>query len=205
MIITEELIDKETKSERVGEQISFTIEVNETPIEKEKKSKTKRAKTAKPKADKIKILFVCTGNTCRSAMAQAIFEHYIKSQKLGARFSVHSSGLSAVEGDGMTPSAKAGLAYIDIPVPKHIAKRFNADECEKSTLTVCMTARQKMAINSPKAYSIGEITRRGDVPDPFGYAIEEYVKVAKYLRQSIGEVLAFAENLAKANKPSKIS
>ena len=36
MIITEELIDKETKSERVGEQISFTIEVNETPIEKEK-------------------------------------------------------------------------------------------------------------------------------------------------------------------------
>lgn len=190
----------EVKKEQ-SEGVTVVINPSALPEKKEEvETKVKKKSAKKKKSEKIQITFVCTGNTCRSAMADAIFNDYIKRQKLKTKFAVKSRGLSAVEGDGMNPSAKAGLAYIDIPVPQHSTKQFSLDESVGDTLIVCMTARQKMTIGTPNAYSIGEITHRGDIPDPYGYPIEEYVKVAKYLRQSIGQVLSMAENLAKANK-----
>ena len=200
MIITE--VENKVKIEPSVSQ-GATITINPSVSNEEKQTPKLKPKTAKKsKQNKVKITFVCTGNTCRSAMAEAIFADYIKRQKLTAKFTVKSCGLSAVEGEGMNPSAKAGIAYIDVPVPKHTTKAFNAVEQKKDTLVVCMTASHKLATGLDNAFSIGEITRRGDVPDPYGKPIEEYVKVAKYLRQSIGEILTFAENLAKENKPN---
>ncbi|MBR2988758.1 MAG: hypothetical protein IKC64_03440 [Clostridia bacterium] len=198
MIFTE--VENKVKIEPSVSQ-GVTISVKPSSVEEPKQSKKAKTKTAKkPKQTKIKITFVCTGNTCRSAMAEAIFADYIKRQKLSAKFVIKSCGLNVVEGEGMNPCAKAGIAYIDVPVPKHETKRFNSAEQKKDTLVVCMTASHKIATGLDNAYSIGEITRRGDVPDPYGHPIEEYVKVAKYLRQSIGEILTFAENLSKASK-----
>lgn len=42
----------------------------------------------------IKILFVCYGNTCRSPMAEAVFNDIIKNQNVGAKFEIDSAGIS---------------------------------------------------------------------------------------------------------------
>ena len=61
----------EKESEKKGEvtiEFEQTVEFDEPEVKPEKKKKAK-------KEPKIKILFVCSGNTCRSAMAESIFKN----------------------------------------------------------------------------------------------------------------------------------
>ncbi len=138
---------------------------------------------AKKSSDKKKIIFVCTGNTCRSPMAEFLLKSYIKKNKL-SNISVTSAGLSA-EGE-MTAEARAALAYLDVPYSKRKAKQLNSLMVEKNDLVVCMTASHKRAITAhmgmlPKIVTVGELTGGKDVADPYGQDIEAYVTVAKYL------------------------
>ena len=49
--------------------------------------------------DKVKIIFVCTGNTCRSPMAEFLFKDYLRDKKRIGDFNVSSAGLEAGKGD----------------------------------------------------------------------------------------------------------
>ncbi len=162
--------------------------------------KPQKAKRVK-KAPKIKIMFLCTGNTCRSAMAESVFRYEIKKRKLTSKFEVSSSGYTAVINEGINPSARAALAFLDIPWHKHKAKRFDEKNGAKQDLIVCMSREHKQGTSLKNAYTVGEITAKGDVPDPYGYPIESYIKVAKYLWESVDAVLDAAEYLReKKNK-----
>jgi protein-tyrosine-phosphatase len=172
------------------------VEFDEPEVKPEKKKKAK-------KEPKIKILFVCSGNTCRSAMAESIFKNEIKKKKLTAKFDVSSCGLTANEGDGISPSSRAALAYLDIPWHKHKAKKFKSEMTEKVDLVVCMTREHKSRLTATNAYTVGEITGRGDVPDPYGYPVEAYIKVAKYLCECVEPVLDAAGYLREKKNEKK--
>jgi len=138
-----------------------------------------------------KIIFVCTGNTCRSPMAEFILKSYIKKNKLTG-ITVSSAGLSA-EGE-IAPEARAALAYLDVPFTKRKAKQLNSLMVTKNDLVVCMTASHKHAItahmgNLKKVVTVGELTGAKDVADPYGQDIETYVAVAKYLSYSVKDVI----------------
>ena len=137
-----------------------------------------------------KIIFVCTGNTCRSPMAEFIFKAYAKKNRLTG-ITVSSAGLSA-EGE-ITPEARAALAYLDVPFTKRKAKQLNSTMVTKNDLVVCMTASHKHAIvahmgNLKKVVTVGELTGGKDVGDPYGQDIETYVAVAKYLQYASKEI-----------------
>ena len=75
----------------------------------------------------MKILFVCTGNTCRSTMAEGIFRKEMQERGF-ENIMCQSAGLSPVEGDPVSENAAAVCAEIGIDISDHTARRFTAEE-----------------------------------------------------------------------------
>ncbi len=165
--------------------------------------KTKTEKTKKPRVKKINVLFVCTGNTCRSAMASYIFRYFLQKKRKLSLYTVSSAGLAAENGDPMSENAKAALLKLGVPVKKpHKAQQLTIAAAKKADLIVCMTAKHKQALGSyaSKAQTVAALTGGGDVPDPYGGDLQTYLKTAEYLTYAAQDVYTAAEKLASARQ-----
>ena len=72
------------------------------------------------------ILFVCTGNTCRSPMA----EGYLRSKGIDG-VTVSSRGLVA-DGSPVSPNSKTAMAEVGIDIAAHISRQITADDINKA-------------------------------------------------------------------------
>ncbi|MDE5896599.1 MAG: hypothetical protein K2H43_02155, partial [Clostridia bacterium] len=119
-------------------------------------------------------LFVCTGNTCRSPMAEAALRAELKRQKI-AWFTVQSAGISAKEGDSISPYAAQALKEAKIPLSaKFRSRRFTEKMAKEAFLVVCMSDTQKNLL-APfgNVTSFRELCGR-EIPDPYGQEQEVY-------------------------------
>ncbi len=137
-----------------------------------------------------KICFVCTGNTCRSVMAEKLMKKHLDNlDVMGVE--VLSRGLSVVRGDKINPKAVIALKNYGIRKCSRTAKQLTQKELLKPDIIfITMTQEQKEAINkNNNAFTIGELVGEKDVIDPYGYDQEIYNKTASILWQYT-EVLA---------------
>jgi protein-tyrosine-phosphatase len=110
----------------------------------------------------MRVLFVCTGNTCRSPFAAAV----ARREGLDAE----SAGLSAFE-DSQAPSdAVAVAAEYGIDLAPHRARQVTPALLDEADLVVAMTGDHLSAIESGKARLLVE----GDVDDPIGRGVDAY-------------------------------
>lgn len=93
-----------------------------------------------------KILFVCTGNTCRSPMAQAIALELLRSRGLTDRYQVSSAGLSAWPGAPASPQAREALAMAGIELEGHRSSQLTVEQVRQADLILTMTAAQKRTL-----------------------------------------------------------
>lgn len=127
----------------------------------------------------MKVLFVCTGNTCRSAMCEGIFNHLSS----GA----FSRGLYA-EGGAASENAIRAMEKMGIDISSHLSKQLTRDDVEEADLVLTMTKNHKTAILSvmpeakEKVFTLGEYADGDDVSDPFGKNAEAYEQCAEQLR-----------------------
>ena len=152
--------------------------------------------TSKKKTPKKNVIFVCTGNTCRSPMAENILRHVLKRRGVASLYNVKSAGLAAEVGSDMSPNAKYALTRLGIKPRKHTARQLTERAAKSAYLIVCMTERHKQAINSPVAKTVAEICGGVDVPDPYGGPPELYLKTAEYLLYAADDI---ADLLEKEN------
>ncbi|MFH0855918.1 MAG: L-threonylcarbamoyladenylate synthase [Candidatus Omnitrophota bacterium] len=91
------------------------------------------------------ILFVCSGNTCRSVMAEAFFKKMMRDEK---RFDigVFSAGVMAVPGIGVSQSAKEVLAREGIDISNHVSQRATREMLRQSDLVLVMEREQENAV-----------------------------------------------------------
>ncbi|MFJ7734223.1 low molecular weight protein arginine phosphatase [Lysinibacillus sp. NPDC097231] len=125
----------------------------------------------------MKILFVCTGNTCRSPMAEVILKHQQKDN-----IEVRSAGIYAMPNAEMSAHAQQVLNEANM-THQHSATQLSITEMEWADLILTMTSAHKDMIvaNYPntenKVFTLKEYTSEGsmeNVVDPYGGSKEMY-------------------------------
>jgi len=91
------------------------------------------------------ILFVCTGNTCRSVMAEALFKKMMREQNRND-VEVSSAGVMALAGLGASQGAKEVLAKERIDVSGHVAHEMSRFDALKSDLILVMERKHEEAV-----------------------------------------------------------
>ena len=120
-----------------------------------------------------KILFVCTGNTCRSPMAELILRSEIKKRKI-KWWDVASCGISAEVGGCISQNSKLALDEIGISSDKFTPRQLTQKRIEASVLVITMTSSQKQIIEGcGNVVSMKDICGY-DIPDPYGCSLEQY-------------------------------
>lgn len=156
----------------------------------QKAVKTDADHTEKIKTKKTILTFVCTGNTCRSPMAEMIMKHILVKEGVMESYTVKSAGLHPNEGEPMAENARQALKEMGIKAPKRSAKSLTVEQCKRSDMIVCMTNNilKEMQMFRPKAVSVAEITGGSDVSDPYGQDLQAYKRTAEYLLYACGDI-----------------
>lgn len=136
------------------------------------------------------VLFVCTGNTCRSPMAAALFNKIAMERDLPVK--IESAGLFANDGEPASSEAIAVMRDYDIDILGHHAQTINTELLEKSDLVLTMTNAHKMVLEQylgDKVYTLMEFAgENGDIPDPYGGDAAEYKECADSLYKALLKV-----------------
>ncbi len=128
---------------------------------------------------RMKIVFVCTGNTCRSPMAQIVFKKLL-AEKIGCPinelenkgYEILSGGLAA--SDGMTASANATLVVqkLGVSLEDHQSRYVNLDLLQHADAVLVMTKNHLDTIKNrfhDQKLPVQLLSFSGaDISDPFG-------------------------------------
>ena len=136
-----------------------------------------------------KILFVCTGNTCRSPMAELICKKLLRER--GVRtVRVSSAGLAAEPGGRISENAAKALAELGIRSARFRSRPLTEKLLAESNLVVTMTSAHKRALAEfPRVFAVGEFSGEGDVPDPYGGDLACYRATRDALLRACGKLL----------------
>ncbi len=135
-----------------------------------------------------KILFVCTGNTCRSPVAEALMRAEIKKRKI-KWWDVASRGLNADVGGALSPNSALALEEQNVELTGFKPRQLTKEIIDKCALVITMTESQKNLLSGyGNVKSIKEICGY-DVPDPYGCGLDIYRMTCNILKIACEKII----------------
>ncbi|MBM4235650.1 MAG: low molecular weight protein arginine phosphatase [Firmicutes bacterium] len=150
----------------------------------------------------LKILLVCTGNTCRSPLAEALLKHELNDKELGYELQVSSAGLAVYAGERISEKVVMLLHEEQI---EHDAQR-NAIQLDQALiqdadLILTMTADQLQQVmlrfpeSSSRVYLLTGYSglSPADIKDPYGGSPEKYRQTMEEIRLALKNLITKLE------------
>jgi len=150
------------------------------------------------------IVFVCTGNTCRSPLAEALLRRRLIAGGL-TTVQVVSAGLSAGYGSAASPESVdlARLAGADLS--EHRSQPLTQDLLDAADRVLCMTAGHRAAILRHRPDARDRVTlldpAGDDIPDPIGGEMSDYEACRDAIDRGLNALLADLGLAPPANEP----
>lgn len=143
-----------------------------------------------------RVLFVCSGNTCRSPMSAALFQNVWQREGVGWDIKVESAGINAMPGFPATEHGIAAMERWQIDLSQHRSKMVGEQMLLDADLVLTMTRSHKDSICrlwpqvAQRVYTMLEyVGQDGDVIDPFGGAAEHYERTASQLEHLLEPII----------------
>ncbi len=139
-----------------------------------------------------RILFVCSGNTCRSPLAEAIAASVLPG-RVGCEIEVASAGTSALEGSPASALSVEVASAHGLDLSRHRARIVDRAMLRDADLIVTMSVRHRDTVGSldPNAleytYLLTNFSdhRHGEIPDPIGSGRDVYDRTYLAIRECI--------------------
>ena len=141
-----------------------------------------------------RILFICTGNTCRSSMAEALLRHHLDKEGLSGEYYVSSAGTSAYPGMPASYNAVQALKAMGIDLSGHSSSMVDNALIDSSELILTMTSVHKRRLLQLRPDIAGkthvlpefcEGSGNADIDDPFGGDLEVYISCRDEINKHI--------------------
>jgi glycine hydroxymethyltransferase len=156
------------------------------------------------------ILFVCTGNICRSPMAEGLFRHAVDGR---GEFRVLSAGVGAIDGQSPSANAVRAMRELGIDISKQRSRMLTAELVDQADLILGMTHNHVDSISllypqaAEKSFLLREFDDsldyyEKDISDPIGGPIEIYKACRDQIAQGIATTLNFIEQTTPPGSPS---
>ncbi len=166
----------------------------------------KSSRLAKTVGAKKHILFICTGNICRSPMAEGLFREMTRTR---GDITVSSAGVGAVRGQPPSTHAVTVLRPLGIDISRIRSRPLTGALVEEATVIFAMTRGHLDMIltffpeAAEKTYLLSEFqpdthVRTTDIPDPIGGSLETYAACRNRIQAALPSVLHFI-NLSDAS------
>ena len=145
------------------------------------------------------IIFICTGNTCRSPMAEGIFNKLARDNGLETLGT--SAGLWAADGMKVSDHAVEAVKRYDVDISEHRSRPLMLDDVLEAHVILTMTEGHKMQLinalegkvdSIDNIYTLKEYVgglEEKDIIDPFGMDLDTYIRTSEDIRDSIIKII----------------
>lgn len=141
-----------------------------------------------------KLIFICTGNTCRSPLALAAWRALEQEGKTPPEIEADSAGLMTTEGQPAARHSREIAQSWHQDLSSHRSKMLSADEARNADWLVVMSIlhahslREFIGVDADKILLLGALDQREsseEIPDPYGGSREAYETCATHIQHAV--------------------